>query len=277
MNRFKIMDWSETGEIDVTDNGKVEISFSKRLQGQLSAVVQERAWNFPRLVHWIDSKIAHHDITKPSAVVFISNALKALEAASGIGIEEMARNKWELRNALRQFISDLRSERQDGEYEALFSAKADQFATSAELSMIFDEHSYSFNQPYAGATKFRKHYTSIVGDLKPSGEEFECAAYIDGMDEVRNWIRNVEQKSSSLWLQLPRQKFYPDFVAMLHDGRILVVEYKGQHLYDAEEPKRQIGAVWAEASGGKCLFCMPTDRNFEIINQTVSRNKLQSG
>jgi len=57
---------------------------------------------------------------------------------------------------------------------------------------------------------------------------------------------------------------------MLKDGRILVVEYKGQHLYDGEEVKRQIGAVWAEASNGQCLFCMPTDRNFEIIEQTVA-------
>ena len=90
------------------------------------------------------------------------------------------------------------------------------------------------------------------------------------MDEVRYWIRNVEGKRSSFWLQLPKHKFYPDFVAMLQDGRILVVEYKGQHLYEAEEPKRQIGNVWAEASGGKCLFCMPTERKFDVIDQAIS-------
>ena len=90
------------------------------------------------------------------------------------------------------------------------------------------------------------------------------------MDEVQYWIRNVERKSGSFWLQLPQQKFYPDFVALLKDGRILVVEYKGEHLYDGEEPKRQIGNVWAEASGGKCLFCMPTGRNYEIIRNIVS-------
>lgn len=57
---------------------------------------------------------------------------------------------------------------------------------------------------------------------------------------------------------------------MLNDGRILVVEYKGQHLYEAEEPKHQIGAVWAEASGGQCLFCMPTDRDFLVIANTIT-------
>ncbi len=270
VNRFRIVDRSETGQIDVTDKGKVEISFAHRLQGELAAVVQEPAWSLPRLANWLDAGINHRDITKPSAVIFLSNALKALEQ-SGIGIDEIARNKYDLRNVLRQFIADLRSDRQTGNYDALFAANADQFATSSELPMIFDDQSYSYNQPYAGATKFNKHYTTIVGDLKPTGEEFDCAAYLDNMDEVRYWIRNVEGKRSSFWLQLPKQKFYPDFVAMLKDGRILVVEYKGQHLYEAEEPKRQIGAVWAEASGGQCLFCMPTDRKFQVINKAVSK------
>src|SRR3954452_16996266 len=42
--------------------------------------------------------------------------------------------------------------------------------------------------------------------------------------------RNIDRKRSSFWLQTPHDKFYPDFVAMLTDGRILVVEYKGKHL-----------------------------------------------
>ena len=70
-------------------------------------------------------------------------------------------------------------------------------------------------------------------------------------------------------LQLPHAKFYPDFVAMLTDGRILVVEYKGAHLYEGEAVKRHIGAVWAEASGGQCLFCMPTKRDFALIDRTI--------
>ena len=268
VNRFRIVDQSETGQIDVTDKGKVEINFAQRVQGDLAAVVQEPAWTEARLANWLDTGIPHHDITKSSAIIFISKALKAL-LQSGLSLDLIARHKYNLRQALRLFISDLRGERQNGNYNALFKAHADQFSTSAEVSMIFDEQRYSYNQPYAGATKFNKHYTSIVGDLKPSGEEFDCAAYLDNMDEVAYWIRNVESKKTSFWLQLPHGKFYPDFVALLTDGRILVVEYKGGHLYESEEAKRQIRAVWAEASGGRCLFCMPTEKNFELISKTI--------
>jgi hypothetical protein len=50
--------------------------------------------------------------------------------------------------------------------------------------------------------------------------------------------------------------FYPDFVAELTDGRILVIEYKGEHLEDkqSEQEKRDIGRLWEERSGGRALF-----------------------
>ena len=57
---------------------------------------------------------------------------------------------------------------------------------------------------------------------------------------------------------------------MLTDGRILVVEYKGGHLYEGEGDKRRISAVWADASDGQCLFCMPTERKFDLIDKTIS-------
>lgn len=51
-------------------------------------------------------------------------------------------------------------------------------------------------------------------------------------------------------------KFYPDFVAQLEDGRLLVVEYKGAHIADGPDTaeKRTIGYLWEKKSGGKCLF-----------------------
>jgi type III restriction enzyme len=63
---------------------------------------------------------------------------------------------------------------------------------------------------------------------------------------------------NAFWLPTASGKFYPDFVAELTDGRILVVEYKGAHLADAADTdeKRAIGALWEKASDGKGLFLM---------------------
>jgi type III restriction enzyme len=66
-----------------------------------------------------------------------------------------------------------------------------------------------------------------------SSEEEPVAVLIDNMPEVRHWVRNlVRQPVCSFWLPTPTDKFYPDFVAELHDGRYLVVEYKGKDRKD---------------------------------------------
>lgn len=82
------------------------------------------------------------------------------------------------------------------------------------------------------------------------------------MPQVRHWVRNLErQPDVSFWLPTSTDRFYPDFVAELTDGRLLVVEYKGGDRWsnDDSREKRDIGAVWAAASGGRCVFVMVTD------------------
>lgn len=268
IDRFHIIDQSQSGQIDISDKGKVEIQFVKRLQGELSGVVQEPSWSLARLANWLDRGIQHPDVTKASAVMFISGAIEAL-LSSGKSLDLLARNKYELRKALSRLINDMRTMRENENYGALFKVNTKDFATSAHLQMIFDDSTYAYNHPYSGATKFNKHYTELIGDLEPKGEEFDCAVYLDRHDDIRYWIRNVDRKKTSFWLQLPGDKFFPDFVAMLNDGRILVVEYKGGHLYEQEATKRRIGQVWAEASDGKCQFCMPTERNFSTIDKAI--------
>ncbi|MGH1575874.1 DEAD/DEAH box helicase [Planktotalea sp.] len=270
VERFKVIDESQSGEIDVTDKGKVEIHFVRRLQGELGAVIQEPEWTMPRLANWLDMGIQHPDVTKPAAILFITGTIDAL-IASGIELDVLARNKYDLRKVLAGLINDLRKERENGNYQALFSSDAESFSTSSDMAMIFDEEAVP-HKPYVGTTKFNKHYTNLIGDMKAEGEEFECAVHLDRHEKVQYWIRNVDRQKNSFWLQLPDKKFYPDFVVMLKDGRILIVEYKGEvyKTNDDSKIKMQIGDVWAEASDGMCLFCMPTARDFSIIDRIIS-------
>ncbi|BBP04144.1 hypothetical protein [Sulfuriferula plumbiphila] len=135
---------------------------------------------------------------------------------------------------------------------------------------------------YEGGFQFQKHYFGVrPGELvefkknRELTEEFQCAQFLDGLPEVKFWVRNLSQKSTSFRLQTSSDWFYPDFVCQLTDGRMLVVEYKGKDRYskvDSEE-KRAIGTVWASRSGGRCLFEMPTDVDFsgitKVVRQTV--------
>jgi len=269
--RFAIRDPSKTGEIDVTDEGQLAIRYSQQLQRQLSLAIHEPAWTLPRLVNWIDRQIPHADVTKPAARLFIQGALEGVMKAKGVTLDELARHKYEAKRLLAEVIDGLRRQRQDGQYAALFATNAQEFETSADIGIVFDEPSYCYNEPYKGARKFNKHYTPVIGDLKPDGEEFRCAVYLDECADVRYWIRNVDRKPNAFWLQLAKGKFFPDFVALLTDGRVMAVEYKGAQL--ANDPgtleKRKIGTLWAEASGGHCLFAMPTAGDFDEIRRVI--------
>lgn len=267
--RFRIDGNTKAGEIDVSDKGKMKIAFVGQMHDQLAMAVYEPAWTLPRLVNWIDRGIPHKDVTKPAARLFIQRALEAVMKERAYTLDELARYKYEFRRAISEEIAQLRRDRQEGCFSALFAADAQSFATSSDLGLVFDEQSYAYNQPYKGSRKFNKHYFPIIGDLKADGEEFECAVYLDEHVDVRYWVRNVDQKINAFWLQLSNGRFYPDFVVMLNDGRILAVEYKGGHLMTDAEEKRIIGRLWAEASDGHCLFVMPTKRQFGEIDQVI--------
>jgi type III restriction enzyme len=84
------------------------------------------------------------------------------------------------------------------------------------------------------------------------------------MPEVKHWVRNLSRHSnSSLWFPTSTDLFYPDFVAELADGRILVVEYKGEPYTETKDTleKRNIGELWEEKSGGRGLFLMAVKRD----------------
>lgn len=267
--KFTIRGDTRVGEIDVSDKGRMEVAFVGELHDQLAMAIHEPTWTLPRVVNWIDHGIPHPDITKPAARVFIQRALEALMAKRGYSVDQLARYKYEIRRALAAQIEVLRTEREKASYGALFSTDATKFATSSDLGIIFDDQTYAYNQPYKGARKFSKHYFPIIGDLKPQGEEFSCAVYLDEHKAVRYWVRNVDRKPNAFWLQLSKDKFYPDFVAMLMDGRTLAVEYKGAMLMAESAEKRMIGDLWADSSGGECLFAMPSDRDFSQIDRVL--------
>src|SRR6185437_5251545 len=124
----------------------------------------------------------------------------------------------------------------------------------------FDPYRYETRNRYSGGFRFRKHYYAAIGDMKPTGDEFACAQAIDALPEVKHWVRNVDRTSNSYWLPTSTDRFYPDFVAELSDGRLFVIEYKGQITPDAIE-KDNIGRKLEEASGGAVLFLMALKRD----------------
>jgi type III restriction enzyme len=182
-------------------------------------------------------------------------------------IEQLAEQKFRLRTALADKINSHRRSQALTAYNRMLFSPDVQWEVSPELCFDYTDR-YPANWYYEGSYKFRKHFYPLVGELKSEGEEFDCAVLLDEMPGVQWWVRNVERRpDSSFWLQTSTDKFYPDFVALLTDRRILVVEYKGEDRWsnDDSKEKRTVGDLWADRSKGKCLFVMPKGPDWAAI------------
>lgn len=264
-----------SGEIDVTDQGKVEVHFVDQIHRQLRLLGIEPGWDVAGLTNWLDRQIPHPDIVRTESTLFIDRVLTGLLESRGLTIEQLAAQKFRLRTALAEKIDQHRRAAAVQAFQrVLFSAEGEPIEVGPEVCFDFAEDRYSPNWYYEGAYQFRKHFFPLVGELRGEGEEYDCAVFLDQLDAVRYWVRNLDHPPESNFpLQTSTDRFYPDFVAMLHDGRILVVESKGEHLWsnDDSKEKRAVGELWADRSKGACVFVMPKGPAWGAISRAVNR------
>ncbi|OHB83677.1 MAG: hypothetical protein A2V98_15710 [Planctomycetes bacterium RBG_16_64_12] len=261
-----------TGEIDVTDEGKVEVHFVDQIHRQLRLLGIEPGWDVAGLTNWLDRQIPHPDIVRTESTLFIHRVLTGLLESRGLTIDQLAGQKFRLRTAVAGKIDQHRGAAARESYQrVLFSAGAKEIEVSPELCLDFTQDRYSPNWYYEGAYQFRRRLFPLVGELKSDGEEYDCAVFLDQLDAVRYWVRNLVRSDSSFWLQTSTDKFYPDFVALLNDGRILVLEYKNERDWDLPDSveKRAVGELWADRSKGACLFVMPKGTDRGAISRAV--------
>ena len=133
-------------------------------------------------------------------------------------------------------------------------------SVSFDAAFTFKDGMYWDQRYYRGRWKPRKHFLGPdrvpAFDGAEDGEEIQCAEIIDSLADVKYWLRNVARHPKSFHLPTATDKFYPDFVAQLEDGRLFVVEYKGAHIAEGSDTaeKRTIGALWDQKSDSKGLF-----------------------
>jgi type III restriction enzyme len=274
------------GTVDVGKKGELKLDildvdqspdFVTTLHQQLLQLGVESDWTTDGLVAWLDRHIGHSDIPMSESAAFLSKVVRGLLTKFGIeDIGLLAIDRYRLRLEIEQRIEKHRQSERKKAFQKFLLPQSELTVTD-ELVINFANTPYEPSWVYEGGFKFKKHYYGPKpGELlertpeKQIKEEFRCAQFIDNLKEVKFWVRNLSGKRTSFRLQTSNAFFYPDFVCQLADGRILVVEYKGGHLWADAEEKRSIGAVWEERSNGTCLFVMPTDNNFDSITAKIA-------
>ena len=266
-------DGSRYGELSVDDKGKLRIDFLQNLEQELQLITSVENWSEAQLVSWVDRSIPHPDIAPDDSLLFIGKVVEQLQSTRQIPLASLVRERHSLSKAIAELFRTCRESAHALAFqEVLFEEKEGRILVSRDEIFRFDPDRYPCNSICPKSSYFQKHYYPQVGDLKGDGEEFNCAAFLDGLDDVDFWVRNLERKPAAFWLPTSTDRFYPDFVARLKDGRLLVVEYKGGDRWsnDDSKEKRRIGELWAEKSQGTCLFVMPKGNDLNEIKKVIS-------
>ena len=219
-------------------------------------------WTPEALVRWLDRQVRQPDISQRDMLRWLTELAHHLVKARGIGIAALMRCKFILaRRVIGKIEAARERARKDAYQTYLFKPEA-KVAVSYDADFQFKQAMYQGEKLYRGNWKPAKHFLGAdrvpAFDGAENGEELQCAQAIDGLPQVKYWVRNIARNPESFSLPTATGSFYPDFVSQLEDGRLLVVEYKGAHLADNVDTaeKRAIGELWERHSQGQALFLL---------------------
>jgi len=258
---FNITETINSFEIDMNGE-KVTYRHVDAQQLHLNEVLSHV--NEQDLVRWLDSEVRQPYISQTQLQAYLVKMVSHLTHDRGFTQTALVRARFQLAQALVKEMARLRQLAMEKGFQGrLMDMAVPPPEQMAHYSFQFQPGQYPARQPYRGSYEFNKHFYPVIHDLRektPAGrttEEFLCAQAIDAHPKVRQWVRNIErQERMSFWLPTSSDYFYPDFVAELNDGRLLVVEYKGEpyETNDDSREKKQVGHQWETSSNGRCLF-----------------------
>lgn len=269
------VDAGQKGLIDVDSQGNVYSYDAQTIQEELTSIIVSSTMDKDGLIQWLVKECRHQSISYSQIIVFITNCLENLITSRHLSIDQLVFIRFRLRDAFRAKIKyHLADGKREGFQTYLFSQpgiikeQLSRFSVGQDFEF---SDSYFPNNDYTGSFRFSHHFYPRIGEM--NNEEIECAQNIDINPNVEFWIRNLErQEFHSFWLQTPTDKFYPDFIVKLKDGTIVLIEYKGEHLYDTPDSKekRQIGDFYHAVSGGKCRFKMLNGKDWKALSYVLS-------
>lgn len=196
---------------------------------------------------------------------WLSQIVNDLAANHGMTYEQMVLTKYSIKQRLDYHYSGAVFAVRKKAYQAAFQlGEGTKIELDIDNGFVFDEHIYDgLLKLYHGSYEFTKHYLGPnrvpAFDGTGVGEEFVCAKLIDAHPKVDCWLRNVANHVHSFKLPIATETgnwFYPDFVGQLTDGRMFVLEYKGDLTKQQAETseKDAIGKLWASRDKSKYVY-----------------------
>lgn len=198
---------------------------------------------------------------------WLTQVVSDLRINHGMTCEQMVLARFQIKQRLEWHLSEALGKARRKAYQQTFCLGGD-YRLSLDMpgGFVLDENIYAGNADvYNGSWRFKKHYLGTYAipkfdGKKPfaEGEEFECAKLIDSSAKVLYWLRNKDSDSASFRLPMGGRTewFYPDFIGELVDGRLFVLEYKGELTGQSADTveKTAIGKLWAAQDSSRYVY-----------------------
>jgi type III restriction enzyme len=214
------------------------------------------------LVNWLERRLWADDIRPDELQQWVVAAVEYLLHQRQLLLETIDQDRWRLAQVLRERLNAMREHAERLATDKLLSRENVRTAAPADY-FCFAGYSTD-SEP---ATGFRRHaYPNIAAF--DSQEEQRAAQVLDLHPSVHRWVRNPVGAHGFALPRRPlhgRRWFYPDLIAELTSGALLIVEVKGSHLADTIDTADKIDAahLWATTTGNG--FVLVVDGDLEAI------------
>lgn len=253
---------TQTWEIDIGEKS-VKMNMVQEPQAEyLSGLTGD--WEEADLLVWLEGKVVQRDVRQETMIEWIAKAIAPLKH-KGYSLGQLVRGRFIIARRLLALLDETRTRRDNQAHRRLF--ELEEVVVDPAVVFRFSNLAYPMRSPCPAPMEWPKHYYEVPGDLpfrRKDGtlaEEYRCALAIERNPDVEVWVRNLAHPSQ---FRFPTAtgSTYPDFIARLKDGRIFVIEYKGEDRYDHAKnvAKRAVGELWARKYPNG-LYLMPRDKD----------------
>ena len=153
--------------------------------------------------------------------------------------------------------------------ELLEKYRDDQFKKLSDSGRIFCEETYRLKPELPlqnGISSLSKSLYQIEDNMNQF--EREVIQEVASFENIEWWHRNIEKREFFINGFI---NHYPDFIVKTKEGKIILLETKGDYLDNADsEKKARLGCIWQSKAGDKYLYYMVYENNMSKLNCVYS-------
>lgn len=246
--------------VGINDN-RMFIRTLRRDEVDLNGLVA--TWDETEFVRFLAPRLRHKHIPPTVMKEYLRRVIVDLNERRGLSLAVLQAAVFKLEDVLKRKIAKSIEQAKSKGFDTLLFSKEAQPEVGYETPYVFPKaDAYTPPRYYKGKYDFQRHFYADVAAFD-SGEEENCAWVLDNLPQVEYWVRNIANDDRSYRFPKAGGDFYPDFVALLKDGRRLVVEYKGEGYKTTDDSKEKnlVARLAASASKGQLLYLMAVQKD----------------